>query len=104
MGPRSPLHRPDRQPEAAQQEVITLHTKSGDQTFDALVLSKRADRIQVLLPEGAHSVFCELKPTADTLAYVGTSLGREIFYERSRADVEADIAKRSSAESDSPSW
>jgi hypothetical protein len=103
MAPRSPLHRPDRQTEDAQREVITLHTKSGDQTFDALVLSKRADRIQIMLHEGAHSAFCELKPTADALAYVGTSLGREIFYEHSRAEVEADIAKRGSPDSDSPS-
>ena len=57
-----------------------------------------------MLHEGAHSVFCELKPTADARAYVGTSLGREIVYERSRAEVEADIAGRGSTEGTSPSW
>ena len=58
------------------------------------MLSKGADRIQVILGEGTHSVFCELKPTPDARAYVGHVMGREIVYERSRAQVETDIATR----------
>ena len=105
MAPRSPLHRPpDRTGEDAQRETIKLRAKGGDQPMEVLVLSKRPDRIQIMLHEGAHSVFCELKPTPDARAYVGTSLGRDIVYERSRADVEADIANRGTAESDAPTW
>lgn len=58
------------------------------------MLSKRADRIHVILGEGTHSVFCELKPTPDAHAYVGSAMGRELVYERSRAQVEADIDRR----------
>ena len=85
-------------------ETITLRAKGADQAMEGLVLSKRADRIQIMLHEGPHSVFCELKPTADARAYVGTSLGRDIVYDRSRAEVEADIARRGAAESDAPAW
>jgi hypothetical protein len=104
MSPRSPLHQPDRTTGTAQRQTITLRTKGGGQTIEARVLSKRADRIQVMLNEGAHSVFCELKPTPDGLSYVGTSLGRDMVYERSRAQVEADVAERDTGESDSPAW
>ena len=59
--------------------------------MDVVVLSKRAERIQVVLGEGVHSVKCELTPTRTGLAYVGTIMGREIVYERSREHVQADI-------------
>jgi hypothetical protein len=32
-----------------------------------------------------------LTPTRNALAYVGNAMGREIVYERSRAQVQADI-------------
>ena len=103
--PRSPLPGPaDRKVEEAPRESITLRTKGTDLPMEGLVLSKRADRIQIMLHEGSHSVFCELKPTRDARAYVGSSLGREIVYERSRAEVEADIAKRGEAETDASAW
>ena len=105
MVARSPLHHAsDQKNEETQKETITLRTRGGDQVMDVLVLSKRGDRIQIMLQEGAHSVFCELKPTPDASAYAGTSLGREIVYERSRKDVEADIAGRVERKSDAPSW
>ena len=104
MFPRSPLHRPDRNAEDAPRETITVRCRSGDRPIEALVLSKRGDRIQIMLYEGSHSVFCELKPTSDSLAYAGTSLGREIVYERSRAQVEAEIAEGGSTERSSSSW
>ena len=94
----------ERNDAPTQRETITLRTRLGDQRTDVLVLSKRADRIQIMLNEGSHSVFCELKPTADALSYVGTSLGRDIVYERSRKDVEADIASGVPQERDAPSW
>jgi hypothetical protein len=93
MVPRRPLaSRPNGEDGPAQREKLSLRTKDG-QVIDVVVLSKRPDRIHVILGEGTHSVFCELKPTADARAYVGNAMGREIVYERSRAQVEADIAK-----------
>ena len=73
-------------------EKITIRTETG-QTLDVVVLSKRPDRIQVVLGEGIHSVKCDLVPTRNGLAYAGSVRGREIVYERSRAKVEADIDK-----------
>jgi hypothetical protein len=80
--------------EALPGETITLRTAETRETIDVVVLSKRADRIHVILGEGTHSVFCELKPTPDARAYVGNAMGREIVYERSRAQVEADLDRR----------
>ena len=71
-------------------EKIKLRTEAG-QTIEAVVLSKRADRIDVVLGE---SVRCSLMPTRNGIAYVGTVRGRELTYERSRAAVEAELAKR----------
>ena len=73
-------------------EKITVRTETG-QTLDVVVLNKRADRIQVVLGEGIHSVKCELVPTRNGLAYAGSVMGREIVYERSRAQVQADVDK-----------
>jgi len=56
------------------------------------VFSKRADRIDVVLGEGVHSVKCELLLTANGNAYAGSAMGREIVYERSRQQVEEDLA------------
>ena len=47
-----------------------------------------------------YSVLCELTPTLDARAYVGTALGREIVYERSRSQVEADIDRHRSPTGD----
>jgi hypothetical protein len=74
-------------------EKIKVRTETG-QTLEVVVLSKRADRIQVVLGEGIHNVKCELAPTRNGLAYAGSVMGRELVYERSRAQVEADLAIR----------
>jgi hypothetical protein len=71
-------------------EKIPLKTETG-QTIEAVVLSKHADRIDVVI---AESVRCSLTPTRNQRAYVGSIRGREVTYERSRADVEAELAKR----------
>jgi hypothetical protein len=73
-------------------EKITVRTETG-QTIEVVVLAKRADLIQVVLGEGVHSVKCSLTPTRNGLAYAGSVMGREIVYERSRAQVQADIDK-----------
>ena len=72
-------------------EKITVRVTQSGQTLEVVVLSKRAERIEVVLGEGVHSVRCELLPTRNALAYAGNAMGREIVYERSRADVRADV-------------
>jgi hypothetical protein len=74
-------------------EKIKVRITETGQTIDVVVLSKRADRIQVVLGEGIHNVKSELAPTRNGLAYAGSVMGREIVYERSRAQVQADIDK-----------
>ena len=71
-------------------EKIKVKTETG-QTLDVVVLSRHADRIQVVIGEGVHNVKCDLVPTRNGLAYSGTIMGREIVYERSRAQVQADV-------------
>ena len=72
-------------------EKITVRATTSGQTMEVVVLSKRAERIEVVLGEGVHSVRCELLPTRTAQAYAGSVMGREIVYERSRAQVQADI-------------
>jgi len=71
-------------------ERIKVKTENG-QVLDVVVLSKRAEVIQVVLGEGVHSVKVSLSPTRNNLAYAGSVMGREIVYERSREQVQADI-------------
>jgi hypothetical protein len=72
-------------------EKIKLRITETGHTLDVVVLNKRADRIAVVLGEGVHSVKCDLTPTRNGLAYAGSAMGREIVYERSREQVQADI-------------
>ena len=72
-------------------EKITLRVTESGRTMEVVVLNKRAERIEVVLGEGVHSVRCQLTPTRNALAYVGNAMGREVVYERSRAQVQADI-------------
>jgi len=71
-------------------EKIKVRTEAG-QVMEVVVLSKRASGITVVIGEGIHNVKCELTPTRNGLAYAGSVMGRELIYERSRAQVEADI-------------
>ena len=71
-------------------EKIKVRTESG-QTIEVVVLNKRAEWIDVVLGEGIHNVKCQLIPTRNGMAYVGKVMGREIVYERSREQVQADI-------------
>jgi hypothetical protein len=71
-------------------EKIRVRTEAG-QFLDLVVYDKRPERIQVVLGEGVHSVRCDLTPTRNGLAYAGSVMGREIVYERSREQVQADI-------------
>jgi hypothetical protein len=72
-------------------EKIKVRVTQTGQTMDVVVLNKRADRIEVVLGEGVHSVRCALTPTRTGLAYAGSVMGREIVYERGREQVQSDI-------------
>ena len=72
-------------------EKIKVRVTESGQTMDLVVLSKRAEVIRVVLGEGVHNVSCDLTPTRTGQAYVGSVMGREIVYERSREQVQADI-------------
>lgn len=72
-------------------ETIQVRVTESGKTMDVVILSKRASGIQVVLGEGAHSVKCDLSPTRNGMAYAGSAMGREIVYERSREQVQADI-------------
>ncbi len=73
-------------------EKIKVHTEN-DQVLEAVVTSKKADAIWILLGEGPHSVKCKLVPTRNSLAYVGSLMGRELIYQRSVKQVQADMAR-----------
>jgi hypothetical protein len=74
-------------------EKITVRVTASGQRLEVVVLTKRAGMIEVVIGEGVHSVRCQLLPTRNGMAYAGNAMGREIVYERSRADVEADIRR-----------
>ena len=72
---------------------ITVRVTATGQTLDVVVLSKRADGIEIVLGEGVHSVRCRLIPTRNGMAYVGNAMGREIVYERTRDQVNGDLER-----------
>lgn len=72
-------------------ETIKVRITESGQVIDVVVLSKHAHRIEVVLGQGIHNVRCELTPTRNQLAYAGTIKGREIVYERTPKQVQADI-------------
>ena len=73
------------------EQKIEVRVTETDKMMQVVVFSKRSDRIEVVLGEGVHSVKCELLPTANGLAYAGSVMGREVVYECSREQVEADV-------------
>ncbi len=77
-------------------EKIKVQTESG-QPLEVVVSSKKADAIWIVLGEGLHNVKCKLTPTRNGLAYFGSMLGREIVYERSVKQVQADIERDNQA-------
>jgi hypothetical protein len=80
-------------------ERIKVKTENG-QVLDVVVLNKRAERIVVVIGEGPHSVKCDLMPTRNGLAYAGSIMGRELVYERSKDQVQADINRLNPAMKD----
>lgn len=74
-------------------ETIRVRVTESGEELEVTVLRKRAERIEVVVGKGRHSVACELAPTRTAAAYAGRVMGREIVYERSRAEVAADIER-----------
>ena len=74
-----------------QNETITVTNTESGTTMDVVVLYKRADSITIVIGEGIHNVQCELTPTRNGQAYAGSVMGREMVYQRSREDVQADL-------------
>jgi hypothetical protein len=72
-------------------EKIRVRNTQTGQVIEVAVFSKRAEAIEVVLGEGVHNVKCTLTPTRNGMAYAGKIMGREIVYERSRDEVQADI-------------
>ena len=72
-------------------ETIKVRVTQTDQMMELVVLNKRPEMIEVVIGEGIHCVKCALSPTRNGLAYAGSVMGREIVYERSREQVQADI-------------
>ena len=75
-------------------EKIKVNLENGN-VVDVAVFSKRANLIEVVLGEGVHSVKCELAPTRNGSAFVGSVMGREVIYDRTAAEVQEDIDKAS---------
>jgi hypothetical protein len=74
-----------------QDEKIRVRITESDQVIEVVVLSKRPERIEVVLGTGIHNVRCELLPTRNGKAYSGSVKGRELVYERTPEQVKADL-------------
>jgi hypothetical protein len=74
-------------------EKIKVRLTNTGQEVEVTVFSKRAEAIEVVIGEGTHSVRCTLTPTRNGFAYAGNAMGRELVYERSRAQVEGELKK-----------
>lgn len=74
-----------------QNETITVTNTESGKSMDVVVFEKRASQITVIIGEGVHSMKCDLTPTKNEQAYVGSVMGREMVFHRSREEVQADI-------------
>ena len=72
-------------------EKIKVRNTETGQIIEVVVFSKRAESIEIVLGEGVHNMKCTLTPTRNGMAYAGKIMGREVVYERSREQVQADI-------------
>ena len=72
-------------------EKISVRITESGKTMDVVVLNKYAHRITVVLGAGVHSVKCDMTPTPNKTAFSGKALGREIVYERTPEQVQADL-------------
>lgn len=74
-------------------ETIEVRVTESGQLLKVTVFKKFVDHIEVVIGEGQHSMRCTLTPNRMGNAYVGSVRGRELVYERSKADVQHDIER-----------
>ena len=74
-----------------QNETITVTNTESGNSIDVVVFNKQPNQISIVIGEGVHSVQCDLTPTKNGQAYVGSVMGREIVYHCSREQVQADL-------------
>ncbi|MGQ0511889.1 MAG: hypothetical protein ACT4P9_14900 [Betaproteobacteria bacterium] len=74
-------------------EKLKVRITETGQQIEVVLFSRHASSIQVVIGTGEHSMKCTLSPTRNEMAYAGSIMGREIVYERSKAQVQADIDK-----------
>ena len=74
-----------------QNEIITVTNTESGKTMDVVIFDKRASQITVVIGEGIHSMKCNLLPTKNGQAYVGSVMGREIVFNCSREQVQAEL-------------
>lgn len=74
------------------EKITVRHTETG-RTMEVVVFSRRAEAIEVVIGQGMNNMKCVLTPTRNGMAYAGTVMGRELVYERSQAQVKADLDK-----------
>ena len=74
-----------------QNETITVTNTESGKSMDVVVYDKKPHVITVVIGQGTHSMKCELTPIKNGQAYVGSIMGREIVYNRSREQVQADL-------------
>ena len=72
-------------------ETITVTNTETGQAMEVVVMNKRADKITVVIGKGIHNIQCDLTPTRNGQAYAGTVRGREIVYQHTREQVQADL-------------
>ena len=72
-------------------ETITVTNTESGKSMNVVVLNKRVTQISVVVGTGVHNVQCHLIPTKNGQAYVGSIMGRELIYHRSREQVQADL-------------
>lgn len=72
-------------------EKITVSNTDSGRTMEVVVLNKRVDLITIVIGEGIHNVQCELTPTKNGQAYVGSVMGREMVYHCSTDEVQAQL-------------
>ena len=74
-----------------QNETITVINTESGQSMEVVLLNKRAHLITVVIGKGVHNMQCDLVPTKNGKAYVGSIMGRELIFHRSREQVQADL-------------
>ena len=80
-----------------QNEMITVSNTESGKSMDVVVFNKSVNKITVVIGEGVHSVQCDLTPTKNRQAYVGSVMGREIVYQHSCEDVQAELDRTTPA-------